>query len=293
VSAGAAVVIALLCARSLLRPDDSWDAWAYHLPFAARLWNIVPRSSLELEDHLELLFRAYPVGVEWLQGALWKLTGRLQAGEQFRSAPSFRRVLHRRFAVGRAASVFALLAIPMVQIHATNAYVDLPGNLAAAAGILLTFRAWTAERPDPSDATLAALAAALAANAKFQMAPVAALVGVSLALLLIAPRREPAGLRSRLPCCSALTPTCATPSCWLPFFPAARRASGATRRTLVDYQGPSPRHWPGAARCRPCSGQTSSTRHEHSASTAPPSADPRADGGYFGPWVVPAGLPGA
>jgi hypothetical protein len=69
-SAATATVLGLLAVRAVAHGDDSWDTWAYHLPFAARLWDIVPRSSFEMDGHLEVLFRAYPVGVEWLQGAL-------------------------------------------------------------------------------------------------------------------------------------------------------------------------------------------------------------------------------
>lgn len=184
---GAAVLVALLALRALLHVDDSWDTWAYHLPFAARLWNIVPRSSFEMDDHLELLFRAYPVAVEWLEGALWLLTGRVQAASfvALGSLLAFVELLRWRFGVSRWLSVLSLLAIPLVQIHATACYVDLPANLAAAASVLLACRAWTAERAEPLDVSLGTLCAAFAAGSKYQMAPIAALLALGFTLLLV------------------------------------------------------------------------------------------------------------
>lgn len=296
---GAAVVMSLLAARALLRCDDSWDTWAYHLPFAARLWDIVPRSSFEMDDHLELLFRAYPQGVEWVGGALWKLTGRPQAASivGLSSLIAFVELLRRRFGVSRARSVFALLAIPMVQIHATTAYVDLPANLAAAAAVLSSFKAWTDERPSPTDVSLAMACASFAASSKFQMVGVAVLVALSAALVLL--RRSETRAPTTLAVCALALCIGSYPYLknaivfGAPFFPIHLASLlNDDAGSLTEYQGP--RHlagWPGAARWASSvlgSGELDPERGMFSvdASSADPGGPTSLMGGYFGPWVV-------
>jgi hypothetical protein len=66
--------------------------------------------------------------------------------------------------------VLALMAIPLVHLHATSAYVDLPGNTCAAILVLSVYALWADEGP-VSDRSLLAigLAAAGAANMRFQL----------------------------------------------------------------------------------------------------------------------------
>ncbi len=86
------------------------------------------------------------------------------------------------------------MAVPLVQIHATACYVDLPANAAAAALVLLVLRLYTT--PEPAAAARPALPilalAALVANMRFQLHPV-----VALALLAAAPRLLPPLVRGR------------------------------------------------------------------------------------------------
>lgn len=170
-------LLALLAGRALALPDRAYDAFSYHLPFAARSWGLIPRQSLELDDHLERLYGSYPLLAEWLEGALWLVFGRPQAANLLGlgSLVALVVLLARRFSVPWAASTIALLAIPLVQIHATSAYVDLPTNVALTVSVLLAVRAWAF--PDDTrdfDFVLGMGGAAVAASMKFTALPVAA-----------------------------------------------------------------------------------------------------------------------
>lgn len=295
-SIGAALVVLALCARALVRPDPEWDAWAYHLPFAARLWDIVPRSSFELDQHLELLFRAYPVAMEWLQGLLWRLTGHLQSSNlvALGSLLLFIELLKRRFGVSRPRSVFALLAIPMVQIHATSAYVDLPANVAAASAVLLSYRAVTAQQAEPSELSLAAACAALAAGSKFQMLPIA---GLSLAVILfVSLRQNTARTPTRLGILLLALAFAAYPyvrntlTLGMPFYPVS--VSGLwSHGPLLDYEGPRElAKLPGAVRWLASllgRGELDPSRGYFSVDATSGTAGGRTYqmGGYFAPWV--------
>jgi len=64
--------------------------------------------------------------------------------------------------------LLALLAVPLVQIHATGSMVDLPTNLATAIVMLLAYRAYAGrEVPSWGDIAVFGLAAAVSANMKF------------------------------------------------------------------------------------------------------------------------------
>jgi hypothetical protein len=72
------------------------------------------------------------------QGLVWKLTSLPQAVDVLNvgALVLFALFLRRWFRVPAAWTVCALLAVPLIQIHATSTYIDLPVNLAAAAAIL-------------------------------------------------------------------------------------------------------------------------------------------------------------
>ncbi len=87
----------------------------------------------------------------------------------------------------------ALMAVPLVQIHATGCYIDLTANSAAAALVILVIRLYTtAEPPEPRAGIPLLVLAALVANMRFQLHPV-----VALALLAAAPRLVPPLVRAR------------------------------------------------------------------------------------------------
>ena len=62
---------------------------------------------------------------------LWRVIGRPQAANLLAvaSVPVFAWFLRRRFSVPWHVSVLALFAIPLVQAHAADSFVDLPSSV--------------------------------------------------------------------------------------------------------------------------------------------------------------------
>jgi hypothetical protein len=122
---------------------------------------------------------------EILQGLLWKVTGMPESANLVAglSLLLFVVYLRRRFSVPWPIASVALLAIPLVQIHATSSYVDLPANVGAAILVLEIFHLHSIDRaPAPRELALALIAAAVAAGMRLQLLP---LVTLGLAALLL------------------------------------------------------------------------------------------------------------
>lgn len=184
----AVLLAASMAAAALHDASQAWDAWYYHLPFAARIWRIVPPSAYVLGAANEPRFHGFPLLGEALQGLLWKISGHPEATNlvAFGSVGVFVAFARARFGIAPHLLALALLAVPLVHVHATASYVDLPANLALSALVLLTIEAWAApdDAPPPSGRTLllAACAAAVAVNMKTLAEPVAALALGALAV---------------------------------------------------------------------------------------------------------------
>lgn len=171
--------------------SQAFDVWYYHVPFAGRLGGLLDARSFTFSAENQARYEGFPLLGEFLQGVLWRLTGHVAAtnlvsvGSLF-ALPIFLWRMHR---VPPHISFLAFLAIPLVQIHATSSYVDLPANACVTMLVLCVHRAWR----EPSVLTRrflvgAATLAAVAANMKFQLVPI---VGVaSLALAVLALRRD-------------------------------------------------------------------------------------------------------
>jgi len=76
-----------------------------------------------------------------LQAVLWKSTGLIEATALVGPGSLIGLCLFLRlyFKVPAALSFMALIAVPLVAVHATGVYVDLPANAAATVGLLLLF----------------------------------------------------------------------------------------------------------------------------------------------------------
>lgn len=175
--------------------DANWDTWAYHLPFAARLWGLVDASQFVMDDYFQPRYEGFGIFGEFLQGALWMLFGRPEAANLvgYFSLLLYLLFLSRRYAVPFHLSALALLAVPMIQAHAATAYIDLPGGIATAAVILLTYSLYAGDAPARrGDAALLLAVAACAANIRLNHMPI-----VALALLIALPKILPVFLRSR------------------------------------------------------------------------------------------------
>lgn len=182
--AGALGLMLLLALKALFDVDENFDAWWYHLPWAARLGGLVPPEAFQFEPIAAHRFEGFPLLPEWLQGQLWRLTGRVESANlvNYGALVVFVIFLRRCFQVPWWLTVPALLAVPLVQAQASVVYVDLLANLALAALVLLGYRAWSAPAATgPGAVALMVLCALIAAHSKFQLFP---LVGVALALSL-------------------------------------------------------------------------------------------------------------
>jgi hypothetical protein len=180
----ASVLVASLFVAAVHDVSQAWDVWYYHLPFAARIWGIVPSDAYAFHAENVSRWEGFPLLGEALQGLLWKVTG-TPAGANllaFSAIPLHAWFLRRTFDVPWPMTVIALVAIPMVMIHATSSYLDLPGNAWASILVLLVWRLHGTTAPRDTRTLVVALAAAAATvNTKFQLVP---LVVVSLAALL-------------------------------------------------------------------------------------------------------------
>jgi len=180
----------LLLLRKAWRDIDliGWDPLFYHLPFAARIWQISPASSYGFVDYLEAVYRGFPLLTEALQGLLWRLTGRMQAANLVAAGG---RALYCAFAraylrLPGAVLFLALIATPLIQIHASTSFVDLPANLACAAALILAYRrCLTRAVPYWWETGLLILALGATANMKMQLLPMV-LLALSVVLVRLA-----------------------------------------------------------------------------------------------------------
>jgi hypothetical protein len=189
-----------MLAGALHDVSRAWDVWYYHLPFAARIAGILGPEDLVFHRADQARFDGFPLLGEALQGALWRITGRPESANlvAWSAVPLFAWFLARAFRVPWQLPVLGLLAIPLVQIHATSAYVDLPANAATSVVVMLAIRAH-AERKALGRRTLllAVGAGALAANMKVMMGPLV-LLGLGALVFPELASTWRAGLRDKL-----------------------------------------------------------------------------------------------
>lgn len=192
----AGLLLVLLLVRALLTVDPYYDSFAYHLPFAARLAGLCPETCYRMGDYLEAVYGGFPKLFHGLQGLVWRITGLAQAVDVLNvgALVLFCLFLHRWFRVPAAWTFCALLAVPLIQIHATATYIDLPVNLAAAAAILGLMALVRAPEAIGWPKLIGVVACLVfAANSKPQMlgvtGPVAALFGAIAVVTLASGRR--------------------------------------------------------------------------------------------------------
>ncbi|HVH42008.1 MAG TPA: hypothetical protein VM925_06680 [Labilithrix sp.] len=174
----------------------AYDVWYYHLPFAARLAGIMDANAYAFSTDNQARYEGFPLFGELLQGWLWRITGHVQAtsfvslGALF-VLPFF---LRRLFGVPIHLALLAFLAIPLVHIHATSSYVDLPANACATLLLLGVYRSYVANEP-PAPRVLAGygVLAAVTVNTKFQLVPI---VVVASAALLVVSLRDLVGWKT-------------------------------------------------------------------------------------------------
>ncbi len=173
----------------------AFDSWYYHLPFAARLVGLLPSSSYVFHPANEARYAGLPLLAELLQGLLWRITGHAEAANlvAFSSVPLVAWFLSSRFRVPPSLTCLGLLAIPLVQTHASSCYVDLPGNAAACVLVLLVVALHATDAPPAAgDVALAVVAGGVAANIKPLLQPA---VGLCLLAIVVRAARDPRSRR--------------------------------------------------------------------------------------------------
>ena len=170
--------------------SQGYDVWYYHLPFAARLVGLLDPAVYAFSSDNQPRFEGFPLFAELLQGLVWRVTGRVEATSFVSLGALFALpfTLWKWFRVPAGIALVAFLAIPLVHIHATAGYVDLPANAGATLLVLLVYRRLASSGPPAVRELVAAAAlAAATANSKFQLVPIVAIS--ALAMLVITIRR--------------------------------------------------------------------------------------------------------
>jgi hypothetical protein len=188
-------LLAAIVRKAWLDLDVAWDSLAYHLPFAGLHAGILSPNEYRLSQFMTERYNGFPALPELIQGALWRVTSRIQAANFIGLTGLLPLVgmLKKVFGVPLTYSLVALLSIPVVLIQSTSSYVDLFSNCWMA-GMLLLILAATLDPESFSIARLLGVFVCLAVvfNSKMQLWPVAlAALGVFLVLLSVTRQRYP------------------------------------------------------------------------------------------------------
>ena len=134
--------------KAILDVDRNFDTWVYHFPFAARLWGMIPPDGFVFDGYFESRFHGFGLLGEYLQGFFWFITGRPESANLvgYISLILYIFFLKKYFNVPFYLSTIALLAIPIVQIHATSSYIDLPSAIAIAVLVMMTYHLYVASK---------------------------------------------------------------------------------------------------------------------------------------------------
>jgi hypothetical protein len=191
----ALLLLASMLVTALHDESRAWDVAYYHMPFAGRLVGLLPASEYLFDAANDARFHGFALLGELMQGVLWRVTGRPESANlvAFACVPLMAWYLARRTGAPWHVTVLSLLAIPLVHTHATSAYVDLPGNMAASVLVMIVLDVHSSRRPvDHGTLLLALLAATIAANIKPMLHPVVLVSLGALGLRIVqAARRGP------------------------------------------------------------------------------------------------------
>ena len=196
----ATVAIALAIAvflKAILDIDNNYDPGWYHLPFAGRIWGILPESMfIGDEKWFEPRFDGFPLLAHFLQGFFWRITGRMQSTNLvgFFSIVGYFWFLKSYFQVPLYLSAIALFSIPLVLTHASTSFVDLLGNVGTSILVMMTYSFYKNRKlPSANELFMAFLGAAIAANTKTQLQPLVfvILIVVGIRLIWLYSRQKP------------------------------------------------------------------------------------------------------
>jgi hypothetical protein len=172
-----------LAVRAMVRLELRWDTFAYHIPFAAKRAGLgVP---YELIDSKRDWYAGFPPLADFVQGALWRLTGSVNATgfANYLAFALFLFFCHRKLGARFWVVALVSLSAPLVVIHAATSYADLFGNALLAIGASSLVSMYLFDRFDDRSLLLWGLfGLAGAAWSKYQMVP---LVAVFLVCFLV------------------------------------------------------------------------------------------------------------
>ena len=142
-SAIAITIATAVFLKAIFDIDNNYDPGWYHLPFAARLGGILPREMfIGDEKWFEPRFDGFPLLAHFLQGILWRITGRMQSTNlvSFGAIAGYWFFLRSYFRVPLYLSIIALFSIPLVLNHASTSFVDLLGNVGISILVMMGYR---------------------------------------------------------------------------------------------------------------------------------------------------------
>ena len=184
----AIILMTSIFLKAIIDLDANYDVGWYHLPFAARIWGIVPEQAYIAEKLIEYRYDGFPLLAHFFQGLLWKVTGRIQATNLvgYFSLIIYFLLLRKYFRVPLYLSVIAVFTIPTVLTHAATSFVDLPGNVALSMLMMMVYLLFKESRlPSRQELLIAVLSAAAAANIKPQLQPIVFLVYCTAVIRLV------------------------------------------------------------------------------------------------------------
>ena len=175
----AIIVLVSIFLKAIIDIDTNYDVGWYHLPFAARIWGIVPKELYIGENIIEHRYDGFPLLAHFFQGLLWKVTGRIQTTNLvgYFSLIAYFAILRQLFQVPLYLSVIAIFTIPAVLTHSATSFVDLPGNIAVSVLMIMVYFLFKqSQLPNKTQLLLIILSAAAAANIKPQLQPLVFLI---------------------------------------------------------------------------------------------------------------------
>ncbi|MDJ0595505.1 MAG: hypothetical protein QNJ72_36885 [Pleurocapsa sp. MO_226.B13] len=191
----AIVLITSIFLKAILDVDNNYDPGWYHLPFAARIWGILPREMfIGDEKWFEPRFDGFPLLAHFLQGFFWKITGRIQSTNlvSFLAILGYFFFLRSYFQVPLYLSAIALFSIPLVLSHASTSFVDLLGNVGTSILVMMTYSFYKKKQlPQTKELLIAFFGAAIAANTKTQLQPLVFVILIVLGIRLVWLYRKP------------------------------------------------------------------------------------------------------
>lgn len=165
--------------KAIIDIDTNYDVGWYHLPFAARIWGIVPQDMFVAEDLIEHRYDGFPLLAHFFQGLLWKITGRIQATNLvgYSSLIVYFAILRQFFQVPLYLSIIGIFTIPAVLTHSATSLVDLPGNVGVSLLLMMVYSLFKqALPPSKKELWVMVLGAAAAVNTKPQLQPLVFLI---------------------------------------------------------------------------------------------------------------------